>query len=1533
MSQNNVKKCPNTNTLTDYLLGQLEPPTLDECESHIADCDTCHETLRGLSADDTLSEHVADAFLQATESDSFSVDSDENDHVRGLVDRLLSQTGSRSLGPKPSSADTEVLADRAAEVLRCVTTPDDGQKTLGSIGDYQLMRLLGSGSTGVVFQAIDQKLDRTVALKVLRPSLGSVARERFIAEARLAASIEHPNVVTIYQVGQHDRLAFIAMQWLPGQTLEAKLHSTAAMADEDVRRISAQVAAGLQAAHQRQLVHRDIKPANVWISDDDEVKILDFGLARIVDDNPGLTATGMLAGTPNFMSPEQTKGHELDGRSDLFSLGCMMYRMATGKLAFGATSILGTLQAIQNEQPTPPKLVNVDISSDLSDLTMALLEKQPANRPESAEQVVTMLESARGQWPMKIAGYQSPQPASQKELKSQAKRRRFGGRWGAFIAASLLGLAGWNFAPQIIRIATDQGELVIESEDKGVEVQILQDGKVVRVLDTKTKNSFNIESGDYQIKAAGDGNSFEVTPNSLTMKRGQQTIVSVTKQPSTREPMAAIGKGFNTEQRTALDNMIQSGKLKDGMSGAIGPNGEGFILSSPSIDTDPKKINDDVVRDAPILKIYPMTTAPQLALNTLQMVLEGRDTVRMQQDANTGAIMVMGRKDDHQLASDALAKLDAAAGASAGNGRQEAQTRREQLNASQPTFKGKPFTHWINIVETERSTAMLCDALRAGAKLAETAEDKAKLLEVARTLARKHRTVPLNDDVDRNQYREALLVTMKTFEPKKVAKFVLTELEQGTPASIGFCSFLVNRYFYGGDTEATRARSDSLQQALVDRAPELLKRIVAGLERDETRAESYVLLNLEQMLTGMRSMWEGMGGSGGGGFTRSPDADFDQALVDQANKQNKESAPTIRQLFLDSSPATKAELIRLTRAFWQNDEQIELALQTAVLDSSTQLDSRRWMYQLITGEDGRGARTTRRDVLKSSPEPFAVLFLKKLLDNQLGPNAQRVKISDFEVVCNAQSGHPMDFVAELATTRDGGGRNRQGGVFGMNLEDTKTIEGRPAMVYQILNSLGNIVLTPKRFSSEELDVKTIKPLLVQILAIETSKDPELQADLESMKTLLIFKNTKTLLEKITKQPALSQSPKSSSSALYKGKPFTHWINIAATERSTEMLCDALLAGAELAATDEEKGKLLEVVRTLARKYGGAYSNKLKELTQHQEAMFKALNVLDPAEIIQFVLDELEHGTHQSVGFCSSLFKYNSKNERYSIAWSEAHDNAFVEQAPKLLQLIVAQIEGGGARASSSFSVLFKIMSTLIGTHGSQVSFAGGGKRAYVSGVTEKRVSWANEKNPTLAPTIRQLFLDSSAATKLHLVHLTRAFWPNDEEVELALQSSLLDPSTIVEVRDAFYRKIVGSNNRDSYWDFLESSPKPIAVQFLKKLLDNQLGPENQRVVVMDSSVDNIGTRGRGRVTAGPKVVEGRPATIYHMVKSLESLMQKHPNDTDEDVTAPIRELLERIVEIEDTDNPTLKQELNDFRELGIFNNAKKLLTASKGSEK
>ena len=582
MNQNQSKnsansECPQPAVLKEFLQGLLEPPSLQQCESHVADCPSCHETLRGLNVDDTLSQHVAGAIKAKQEiAQSESNQRSDSLQVENLVQRLLNPSTSRADRRRNGTADAELLADRAAEVLRYLEPVDDDwaaghEPCLGKLDNYLLVQLLGAGSTGVVFHAIDQTLNRSVALKVLRPSLGTIARERFLAEAQVAASIEHSHVVTIYQVGSKDRLAYIAMQWLPGQTLEQRLLDSE-LDEQEIRQVITQIAAGLTAAHRKQLVHRDIKPANIWICDENsEVKILDFGLARIADDDPGLTATGMLAGTPNFMSPEQTRGLELDGRSDLFSLGCVLYRLLTGRLPFGAPTVLATLQSIQNEQPETPQSVRPEISAELSDLTMCLLEKQPNNRPESAVQLTQMLESRRTQWPRTVASYSSrpnPLPVSPaKESESHLPKTSalFSGRGlVALVGLSMLGFFGFWFAPQIVRIVSDQGEIVIDANDEDVSIRVTQDGNLVTVLDTSTQNSFNIRSGEYEIEAVGKNgsesdngaNSYEVSPNSFKMKRGQQTIVTVSKR-SLSSPLTAV----DLEQvlpAVNLENQVQA---------------------------------------------------------------------------------------------------------------------------------------------------------------------------------------------------------------------------------------------------------------------------------------------------------------------------------------------------------------------------------------------------------------------------------------------------------------------------------------------------------------------------------------------------------------------------------------------------------------------------------------------------------------------------------------------------------------------------------------------------------------------------------------------------------------------------------------------------------------------------------------------------------------------------------------------------------------------------------------------------------------
>ena len=552
--------CPQSSVLHDYVLGRLHPPELDECEAHVAECDLCHETLRTLDTSDTLSEKVAEVISGSSDQEDPAHTADESQHRIGrLIGRLTSRefvlaNGGHNLsrhGMTP--AESELLADRAAEVLRYVKEEtSDAEGALGRLGDYRLLHLIGAGSTGVVFQAQDLSLDRLVALKVLRPSLGELARQRFLAEARSAASIEHANVVAIYQVGQVDRLAFMAMQWQPGQTLESKLRSGDRFDNDATSQIIKQIAAGLEAAHQNQVVHRDIKPANIWLCEnDDEVKILDFGLARIPDDDPGLTATGMLAGTPNFMSPEQSRGLELDGRSDLFSLGCVMYQLLTSRLPFGAPTVLATLQSIQNDSPLVPQSIEPSITDELSDLTMSLLEKQPANRPQTAAQLIDMLGEDRASWPLHVNRYatshlETRELYANRTQPAKAGNATWSSRMWQTVALLLIGTAAWWWSPQIIRIATDQGEVVIETGDEAVEIQIFKDEKLIRVVDTKTQQAFDLRSGNYTIKANGDDSArgtFEVTPNSLVMKRGEQQIVRVSHTPKVVDDQTSKSAG------------------------------------------------------------------------------------------------------------------------------------------------------------------------------------------------------------------------------------------------------------------------------------------------------------------------------------------------------------------------------------------------------------------------------------------------------------------------------------------------------------------------------------------------------------------------------------------------------------------------------------------------------------------------------------------------------------------------------------------------------------------------------------------------------------------------------------------------------------------------------------------------------------------------------------------------------------------------------------------------------------------------------
>jgi serine/threonine protein kinase len=317
------------------------------------------------------------------------------------------QHDSSGSGRRPSASRTPQPAGRPAieaaggnrDDELAFLSPPQGPDELGRLGNYRILKVLGSGGMGVVFQAEDVTLQRPVALKVMKKSQAAseVDRERFLREARATAKIEHDHIVTIYQVAEERGVPFIAMKLLIGETLEDRLNREGKLPAEEVIRIGQEIALGLAEAHERGLVHRDIKPANIWLEEGrGRVKIVDFGLVRLADDDVHLTHENYMVGTPVYMSPEQAEGdRETEAPSDLFSLGSVLYRMSTGELPFKGRKTIHVLNALANKRPKPPIELNPQMPKALSKLIMKLLKKNPDDRPRSARVVVAALEEIR----------------------------------------------------------------------------------------------------------------------------------------------------------------------------------------------------------------------------------------------------------------------------------------------------------------------------------------------------------------------------------------------------------------------------------------------------------------------------------------------------------------------------------------------------------------------------------------------------------------------------------------------------------------------------------------------------------------------------------------------------------------------------------------------------------------------------------------------------------------------------------------------------------------------------------------------------------------------------------------------------------------------------------------------------------------------------------------------------------------------------------------------------------------------------------
>lgn len=502
--------------LQQLLTGELSSDRSSDLTVHLEACATCQERLERLSETD-VSVDAAGSFLRE----------DTIDHELLPVDQELSE------------ADLAFLQ------------PSDDPKSIGRFARFDIVEVLGRGGMSIVMRGFDASLNRFCAVKVLSPELASsaAARRRFSREAKSAAAVVHPHVVPIHSVDEEDGLPFLVMPVVEGRSLEERVRQTGPLEVIEVVRIAAQVAEGLAAAHSQGLVHRDIKPGNVLLENGVErVQLTDFGLARAADD-ASMTRSGVIAGTPQYMSPEQAHGDAIDHRSDLFSLGGLIYFMCTGRSPFRAETTMGVLNRIANDEPRRLRDINPDVPTWLEDFVLTLLNKSADDRPQSAAEVAEQLQQrlVRMQVPDSISTDETVEllPATSSSVSAvsagtttqqtaaglnERDRNGDGGRIAKWIAAA----AFFAVLMAVIVLETGKGTIRIRTNAEGeVPVRILKGNKVVDELTVSTDGaSTRVAAGEYIIQVDGAETEYEIVGAAVKLTRGGEWIATIEERPS-----------------------------------------------------------------------------------------------------------------------------------------------------------------------------------------------------------------------------------------------------------------------------------------------------------------------------------------------------------------------------------------------------------------------------------------------------------------------------------------------------------------------------------------------------------------------------------------------------------------------------------------------------------------------------------------------------------------------------------------------------------------------------------------------------------------------------------------------------------------------------------------------------------------------------------------------------------------------------------------------------------------------------------------
>jgi serine/threonine protein kinase len=357
--------CLSESVLSKLLSSDLLANEAASVEQHIADCEACRTKIESMIADPKW-------WSEAQQS--------------------LAASSTRGCAETEASHEGELAT---TEQMLSLLGPTDDPEKMGRIAEYEVIGIIGRGGMGVVFKAFDPRLNRFVAIKMLLPHLASfgAARKRFAREGQAAAAVVNDYVLPIYAVAEWRGVPYLVCQYSRGTTLQTRVQSEGPLQLEEILRLGMQTARGLAAAHAQGLVHRDVKPSNILLDGSVERALLtDFGLARAVDD-ASITRTGVIAGTPQYMSPEQARGGSVDARSDLFSLGCVLYFLCTGHPPFRADNSYAILRLITDEEPRSIREINPGIPDWLCYVVQKLMAKKPEDRYASASEVAEQLEA------------------------------------------------------------------------------------------------------------------------------------------------------------------------------------------------------------------------------------------------------------------------------------------------------------------------------------------------------------------------------------------------------------------------------------------------------------------------------------------------------------------------------------------------------------------------------------------------------------------------------------------------------------------------------------------------------------------------------------------------------------------------------------------------------------------------------------------------------------------------------------------------------------------------------------------------------------------------------------------------------------------------------------------------------------------------------------------------------------------------------------------------------------------------------------